>query len=56
MYDGTFWFGAMLPSGARHALDSRQQPTILFSEPWSLNYFAKQNPKIVLSDVPFGTR
>ncbi|HEX2971817.1 MAG TPA: peptide chain release factor 3 [Tepidisphaeraceae bacterium] len=43
----------LLPSGARHAIDARQQRTILFPEQWSLNYFAKHNPGIALSDLPF---
>ena len=42
-----------LPTGARHAIDARQQRAILFPEQWSLNYFAKQNPGIKLSDIPF---
>jgi peptide chain release factor 3 len=45
----------ILPTGAKLALDTKQQPLILFPTPWAFGYFQRQNKDIVLSDVPFGS-
>jgi peptide chain release factor 3 len=44
---------AALPSGAKIAYDTQNQPTILFPTEWAMNYFLRQNPNIVIADVPF---
>lgn len=44
---------ARLPSSARIAFDSLEQPVILFPTEWALNYFVRQNGDVELADVPF---
>jgi peptide chain release factor 3 len=41
------------PSSSAIVIDSANQPMILFNDEWALNYFAKRNPNVGLSDVPF---
>ncbi len=41
-----------LPTGARIAFDSDQNPVALFANEWSQNYFSQTNPKIELSVLP----
>jgi peptide subunit release factor RF-3 len=43
----------VLPAGAAIANDSSEEPVILFTSEWSLNYFKEKFPKIELSDIPF---
>jgi peptide chain release factor 3 len=43
---------AALPGGAVIALDALGQPMALFSDDWSMAYFTKRNPQVVLSEVP----
>ena len=38
-----------LPTGGRFAYDNDQNPVALFPTEWSMNYFAQNNPSIVLS-------
>jgi peptide chain release factor 3 len=44
---------ATLPSGARLAYDSLEQPAILFPTEWALNYYLRQNAGIEVRDTPF---
>jgi peptide chain release factor 3 len=44
---------AILPGGAKQAVDSRGERVILFTSDWTMGYFQRQNPKIVLADAPF---
>jgi peptide chain release factor 3 len=41
-----------LPSNVEQAVDAYGQSVLLFPNEWTMNYFAKQNPTIVLSDTP----
>ena len=43
----------ILPSGAKLATDTHQQPAILFPTEWTLKYFERQHPTIRLADVPY---
>jgi peptide chain release factor 3 len=43
---------ALLPTGARQAVDSAGKRVILFQEQWSCDFFAQRNPKIRLSLLP----
>jgi len=45
----------VLPAGAAIANDSSEEPVILFTSEWSLNYFKEKFPKIELSDIPFAS-
>ena len=38
-----------LPTGGRFAFDNDQNPVALFPTEWSMNYFAQNNPSIVLN-------
>jgi peptide chain release factor 3 len=42
----------LLPTGARLAYDTANQPVILFTEQWACDFFAERNPKIRLSSLP----
>jgi peptide chain release factor 3 len=42
-----------LPTGAKVAIDAKQQPLVLFPTEWALRYFEKQTKDITLSDIPF---
>ena len=42
-----------LPSGTSLATDAEGRPCLLFPSEWAVSYFRKQNPTVVLSDVPF---
>jgi peptide chain release factor 3 len=44
-----------LPTGARLAFDAAGKPVILFTEPWSCDFFAERNPNIRLSALPNDT-
>jgi peptide chain release factor 3 len=44
-----------LPSGTSLATDAEGRACLLFPSEWAVSYFQKQNPKVVLSDVPFTT-
>jgi len=44
-----------LPTGAKVAIDAKQQPLILFPTEWALRYFERQNKDVQLSDIPFGS-
>ncbi len=44
---------AILPTGARLAKDAFDQNVILFTDPWSCNYFSEKNPVIKVSELPF---
>jgi peptide chain release factor 3 len=41
-----------LPTGSRIAKDSDDNPVILFSNEWSMNYFSQTNPKMELLTLP----
>ena len=41
-----------LPTGAKIAFDSDQNPVALFANDWSQNYFSQSNPKVELSLLP----
>ncbi|MDB6016021.1 MAG: peptide chain release factor 3 [Pedosphaera sp.] len=41
-----------LPTGARIAFDSDNNPVLLFTNEWSMNYFAQTNSKIELAALP----
>jgi hypothetical protein len=43
----------MLPTGANLVFDAQRQPAIAFPSEWSLNYFKRQHPNIVLAETPF---
>lgn len=43
---------ATLPTGVRHAIDPQGLAVLLFPSEWSLGYFQRQNPGIVLLDAP----
>lgn len=43
---------ATLPTGVRHATDPQGLSVILFPSEWSLGYFQRQNPAIILLDAP----
>jgi peptide chain release factor 3 len=42
-----------LPSGTSLAADAEGRACLLFPNGWAVSYFQKQNPKVVLGDVPF---
>jgi len=42
----------MLPNGCRLATDSLQQPVILFTSDWAMEYFQKEHPEIGLHQLP----
>ena len=44
--------GFKLPTGARLASDSANQPAVLFPNDWSARYFIETNPGIELLDLP----
>ena len=44
---------AMLPTGAALVYDAYDQPAIAFPSEWSLNYFKRQHPTVLLSETPF---
>jgi len=46
-------FGALLPTGCVHAVDLKEQPVILFTDEWALNFFQEKRPEFKLSDQPF---
>ncbi len=41
-----------LPTGAKLALDTDQNPVVLFLNEWSMRYFTEINPKVPLSHLP----
>jgi peptide chain release factor 3 len=41
-----------LPTGCRLAFDSAGQPGILFPNAWTQRYFAEQNPRVTLLELP----
>ena len=41
-----------LPTGAKLAFDTDQNPVVLFPNDWSANYFAQTNAKIELTNLP----
>jgi peptide chain release factor 3 len=43
---------ATLPTGVRHATDPQGLAVLLFPSEWSLGYFQRQNPNIILLDAP----
>ena len=43
----------ILPSGAKLAYDSQQQPAILFPSEWAFRYFERQHPTLSLADIPY---
>ncbi len=43
----------LLPTGAAHATDIKEQPVILFPDDWSLNYFTEKRSEFKISDQPF---
>lgn len=45
--------GAMLPTGANLVYDAQGRPAIAFPIEWSLNYFKRQHPTVVLSEMRF---
>jgi len=45
-------WGRGLPTGARLAFDSDDNPVVLFANEWSVNYFSEINPKIPLEKLP----
>lgn len=51
--EGTALDDTLLPTGARLAFDAGGQSAILFQEQWSCDFFAKRNPGIRLSALPF---
>jgi peptide chain release factor 3 len=44
--------GLMLPSGARIARDSTDQPVLLFPNEWNVRYFQQNNKDVELSEYP----
>lgn len=44
-----------LPTGCRIADDEKGKPVVLFPSSWTLDYFKKQNPDVVLHDVSADT-
>ncbi len=46
--------GIQLPTGARVAYDSDNNPVVLFGNEWSMNYFAQTNAKMELLTLPPG--
>jgi len=45
-------WGRGLPTGAKLAYDSDENPVVLFVNEWSVNYFCEINPKIPLEKLP----
>ena len=45
-------WGLGLPTGARLAFDTDENPVVLFANDWSVNYFREINPKIPLEKLP----
>jgi peptide chain release factor 3 len=50
--DGAPLENTPLPTGAAFAYDVMGKPVILFTEPWSCDYFAERNPNVQLSLLP----
>jgi peptide chain release factor 3 len=50
--DGSPIDPAVLPTGARLAVDVAGKPVILFQEQWSCDFFSERNPKVRLSALP----
>jgi peptide chain release factor 3 len=44
---------AMIPHGARLAIDAGQQRVLLFSDEWSLHHFQNRHPAVTLGERPF---
>jgi peptide chain release factor 3 len=43
---------SQLPTGAKLAFDTHNNPVILFQEQWSCDFFAQRHPKVRLSALP----
>jgi len=43
-----------VPTNARIAYDSKEQPVMVFGDEWSVDYFTKKNPSVAISELPFG--
>ena len=45
-------WGRGLPTGAKLAFDTDDNPVVLFGNDWAINYFAELNPKLPLEKLP----
>jgi peptide chain release factor 3 len=43
----------ILPTGARRGADSKNQPVLLFTDPWSIDFFIQKNSDVKISKLPF---